>query len=82
MKVYENGTYRDMTEGEMKQKADAELALPYEQRVVNRIREKYSVNDELALLRQRDTKTGEFNEYNAFVEGIKAEEKEGAKNYG
>lgn len=82
MKVYENGTYRDMTEGEMKQKAEAELALPYEQRVVNRIREKYSVNDELALLRQRDTKTGEFNEYNAFVEGIKAEEKEGAKNYG
>lgn len=49
--------------------------IPYEQRVVNRIREVYSVDDELAILRQRDTKPEEFNEYNAFVERIKAEER-------
>lgn len=49
--------------------------IPYEQRVVNRIRELYSVDDELALLRQRDTKPEEFAEYNAFVEQIKAEER-------
>ena len=49
--------------------------LPYEQRVVNRIREVYSVDDELALLRQRDTKPEEFERYNVFVERIKAEEK-------
>ena len=49
--------------------------IPYEQRVVNRIRAVYSVDDELAILRQRDTKPDEFAEYNAFVEQIKAEER-------
>ena len=49
--------------------------IPYEQRVVNRIRKVYSVDDELAILRQRDTKPEEFAEYNAFVEKIKAEER-------
>ena len=48
---------------------------PYEQRVVDRIREVYSIDDELAILRQRDTKPHEFAEYNAFVERIKAEER-------
>jgi hypothetical protein len=33
--------------------------------------------DELAILRQRDSKPEEFDEYNAFVEKIKAEEREG-----
>lgn len=50
-------------------------SIPYEQRVVNRIRERYSVDDELAILRQRDTKPEEFAEYNEFVEQIKAEER-------
>ena len=49
--------------------------IPYEQRVVNRIREVYSIDDELAILRQRDTKPEEFAEYNAFVEKIKTEER-------
>ena len=48
---------------------------PYEQRVVDRIREVYSIDDEFAILRQRDTKPEEFAEYNAFVERIKAEER-------
>jgi hypothetical protein len=39
------------------------------------IREKYSVNTELAILRQRDTKPEEFEEYNAFAEACKAEAK-------
>ena len=51
--------------------------IPYEQRVVNRIREVYSIDDELAILRQRDTKPEEFAEYNAFVERIKEEERNG-----
>ena len=51
--------------------------IPYEQRVVDRIREVYSVDDELAILRQRDTKPHEFAEYNAFVERIKEEERNG-----
>lgn len=49
--------------------------IPYEQRVVNRIRERYSIDDELAILRQRDTKPVEFAEYNAYVEKVKAEER-------
>ena len=43
----------------------------YKQRIVELIREKYSGDDEFAILRQRDTKVEEFNEYNAFVESVK-----------
>ena len=49
--------------------------IPYEERVVSRIRAIYSVDDELAILRQRDTKPLEFSEYNRVVEAIKAEER-------
>lgn len=73
MKVIENGIYREMTEEEMAS-IETEI-LPYEKRVVNRIRGVYSVDDELAILRQKDTKPEEFAQYNAFVEQIKAEEK-------
>ncbi len=71
MKVYKNGEYIEV------ENLNSETTpIPYEQRVVNRIREVYSVDDELAILRQRDTKPEEFAAYNAFVEQIKAEEKE------
>ena len=36
------------------------------------LRERYTLNDELALLRQRNTKKAEFNEYNDFAEAAKA----------
>lgn len=49
--------------------------IPYEERVVSRIRAIYSIDDELAILRQRDTKPDEFAEYNRVVEAIKAEER-------
>lgn len=45
--------------------------MTYEQQVVTKIREKYSVDDELAILRQRDTKPGEFEAYNAYAEACK-----------
>ena len=48
----------------------------YEQRVVNRIREKYSIDDEIALLRQRVLKSAEFEAYYDFVEKIKEEERD------
>lgn len=51
------------------------VTIPYKDRIISRIREVYSVDDELAILRQRDTKPEEFVEYNAFVEKIKAEER-------
>ena len=36
------------------------------------LRERYTINDELALLRQRNSKKAEFNEYNDFAEAAKA----------
>lgn len=47
----------------------------YETMIEKKIRAKYSINAELAILRQRDTKRTEFNEYHAFVEKCKAEVK-------
>ena len=44
----------------------------YEHEIIKRIRQKYSINQELAILRQRDTKPMEFEEYNAFVEKCKS----------
>ena len=70
MKIYRNGQYIEVDD--IKTETHS---IPYEQRVVDRIRAVYSVDDELAILRQRDTKPEEFAEYNAFVERIKAEER-------
>ena len=58
----------------------AELArikttIDYPQLVESKIRKKYSVSAELAILRQRDTKPEEFAEYNAFCELCKVEAK-------
>lgn len=47
----------------------------YESEIVRRIRERYTVNQELAILRQRDTKPEEYAEYNAYVEACKDEVK-------
>lgn len=75
MRICENGNYREMTEEEIAQIKTAVEDIPFEERVVNRIRAIYSVDDELAILRQRDTKPEEFAEYFATVEKIKAEER-------
>lgn len=45
----------------------------YENKIVALIRKKYNINQELAILRQRDVKTEEFVEYNTYVEQCKAE---------
>ena len=77
MRVYEDGIYREMTEQEIAEMKANMPTIPYEQRIVARIRERYSIDDELAILRQRDTKPDEFAAYNDFVERIKTEEREG-----
>ena len=48
-----------------------ELRQMYEQDVANRIRQKYSIDEELSILRQRDVKVEEFEEYNAYCEACK-----------
>ena len=45
----------------------------YKERVESLIRERYSVADELGILRQRDTKPEEYAEYYAFAEQCKAQ---------
>ena len=44
----------------------------YEEQVVALIRERYSADDELAILRQRDTKPEEFEQYFHYCEECKA----------
>ena len=53
------------------------LARTYEQKVVFLSRDKYSLDDELAILRQRDIKPEEFAEYNAYCEECKLKVKNG-----
>lgn len=43
----------------------------YRQRVIDLIRLKYSIADELAIQRQRDTKPDEFSVYNDYAEYCK-----------
>lgn len=45
----------------------------YSELVNEKIRKRYSVSEELSILRQRDTKPEEFAEYNSFVETCKSE---------
>lgn len=51
--------------------------VPYEERVVELIRLRYSPDQEYAILRQRDRKPEEFAEYDAYCEECKLQAKEG-----
>lgn len=51
---------------------EAQKQARYEAKVDSLVRKKYSLSNELAILRQRDTKPEEFAEYNAYVEECKA----------
>lgn len=48
----------------------------YEEKVSELIRERYSLNEELAILRQRDVKQEKYAEYNAYAEECKERAKE------
>lgn len=50
---------------------DIEAPLTYNRVVEALIRERYSVSDELAILRQQATKPEEFETYNAYAEECK-----------
>lgn len=54
---------------------EAQKQAKYEAKVDNLVREKYSLSNELAILRQRDTKPEEFAEYNTYVEECKVQAK-------
>ena len=65
--------------------AEIKTTIDYPQLVEKKIRAKYSVSAELAILRQRNSKPEEFSEYNAFCELCKSEAKNelniGVQNY-
>lgn len=48
----------------------------YPRLVTEKIRERYTIDEELAILRQRDEKPEEFAEYNAYAEQCKREARE------
>ena len=54
---------------------ETELQQQYENTVNALIREKYTLSQELAILRQRDSKPEEYNAYNAYCEMCKIEAK-------
>ena len=83
--INENGLSRPVTDNELLeikkiQKIEKDKlyydGFTYEQKVVALIREKYSIDEELAIQRQRETKPEEFNEYNLYCEECKSKAKE------
>lgn len=63
----------------IKKQQEERAVVEYENAIVALIRKKYNLNQELAILRQRDSKPEEFAEYNAYVEQCKAEVKNNLK---
>lgn len=68
---------RDMTQKEqVKFETGTVTEVPYEQKVIDIIREKYTVDEELAIQRQRETKPNEFNVYFNYCEECKRKAKQ------
>lgn len=66
--------------GDMVEKFEEVDAIPdqsidYNEEVNSMIRQRYSLSEELAILRQRDTKPGEFAVYNEYAEECKSKVK-------
>lgn len=67
MLILKDGKYVTDTE----EQTTEEIVVSYDEKVVSLIRQKYSLDEELAIQRQRDTKPEEFNEYFAYCEACK-----------
>ena len=80
MKIIENGIYRDLTPEEIAEMESANALvereywenISYDEAVDNKIRERYSISQEFAILRQRDEKPDEYAAYFAYCEECKA----------
>lgn len=68
IKDFENGIFAETLYAERKQ---AQKEKKYEMLVERYIRQRYSLNAELAILRQRNTKPDEFLAYHAYAEECK-----------
>ena len=64
-----------LTEEQIQKELERAKEQEYENKIVALIRKKYNVNQELAILRQREVKPEEFAEYNEYVEQCKKQVK-------
>ena len=71
MRINDNGVYRDMTEEEVTETQSQTPPIDYSEAVDNAIRERYSVSQEFAILRQKDEKPEEYAVYYAYCEECK-----------
>ena len=84
MKICENGYCREMTAEEIEEinlkKQNFERnkfnQMSYEELVVLYIRERYSIDEELAIQRQKETKPDEWEAYFAYCEECKKKAKQ------
>lgn len=80
MRKYENGKYIELTPEEIaameaeQQRYEKEywVNVNYAEAVNEKIRERYSISDEFAILRQKDEKPEEYAAYFAYCEECKA----------
>lgn len=80
MRIFDGKIYRDMTPEEisaMQAEAEAEEkryweSISYDDAVDAEIRKRYSVSQEFAILRQKEEKPLEYDEYYAYCEECKA----------
>lgn len=74
---YRNGAivyeYVDAPEATDNGTETSPVPMDYGETVNGLIRQKYTLSEELAILRQRDTKAEEFEAYNAYAESCKEE---------
>ena len=76
MKILENNILREMTQEEIAELEAMREFPSRKEQIISAVREVYSIDDELAILRQRDSKPEEFKEYFGFVESVKQSLKE------
>ena len=80
MKKLVDGIVVDMTDDEIKKISKEQSKIEreywqstnYDEAVDNEIRKRYSVSEEFAILRQRDSKQEEYSAYYAYCEECKA----------
>ena len=66
----------------LRERTDKEMELLYKKEIKRLIRLRYDIDDELAILRQRDTKPTEYEAYNKYVEECKSLVKQKVNKYG
>ncbi|MBE7019442.1 MAG: hypothetical protein E7413_06170 [Ruminococcaceae bacterium] len=74
MFILENGQY--IVKANQEIPAMLGITMTYDEKVVVLIREKYSLDEELAIQRQRDTKPEEFKAYFTYCEECKDKAKQ------